>query len=99
MFEKPRFKSKFRVEALSSTELLLLQNNQDPHLLSGRVYVALVPFLKRGACLDAIYAQLEKKFSSAEILYALMRLAEKGYIEEKEARTVYGFFCLAFGKG
>lgn len=94
MVENPRFKSSFRVEVLSSEKVLLSKKKGEHVYLEGPSYALLAPHLyKNEKTVDELIEALDGKCSPQSIYYALMRLEEKGYIEEAKSSSELEILC------
>ena len=81
MLNRPKFKSCFRVEVVSSVGVFLLSES-DYYILTGELYEKLVPLINGDRSVDEIVVTLGDRVSVAEIYYALMLMEQKGYIVE-----------------
>lgn len=86
MINKPKIKSYFHVEIIKSEVFLL--SEKDSFLLSGNLYVLLLPLLNGQHTVDQLITFLQKQASAAEVYYALMLMEEKGYIVENNEQLL-----------
>ncbi len=83
----PCFKAFIQAEVISEKRVILFIENQSLHLLEGESYALLAPYLSKGTySTDQMIQRLEKKISITEIYYALLRLQEKGFLEESSSK-------------
>ncbi|MCL1469016.1 TOMM precursor leader peptide-binding protein [Argonema galeatum] len=83
MYNKPKFKSCYRVEVIESVGVFLLAES-DYFLLTGRLYELLAPLLDGDRTVDDIIKHLQGKASTTELYYTLMLMEQKGYIVEND---------------
>ena len=83
MLERPVFKELYRVAVVRGEGVLLLSDRGD-HVLCGRVYEHLAPWLTGGYSSDEIVARLAARHGAAPLYYALAELEERGYLGEPE---------------
>jgi bacteriocin biosynthesis cyclodehydratase domain-containing protein len=79
MLERPVFKELYRIEVVRGEGVLLLSDRGD-HVLCGRVYEHLAPWLTGGYSSDDIVARLAARHGAAALYYALAELEERGYL-------------------
>ena len=83
MLEKPKFKSFFHIEVVKSVGVFLLSES-DYFVLKGSLYELLAPLMDGQHSVDEIVDLLQEQASTAEIYYALMLMAQKGYLVEAD---------------
>lgn len=81
MFNKPRFKPHFHIEAVEPSTVYLM-SEQGQFALSGRIYVLLAPLLNGQYTVDEIVERLKEDTSLFEIYYTLTSLESQGYLTE-----------------
>ncbi len=83
MLQFPSFKTFIHAEIIPQKRVILFDEKNSRHLLEGEAYVLLTPYLSKGSySIDQIINHLREKISASEIYYALLRLKEKGFLEE-----------------
>lgn len=80
-FERPRIKSHFSVEIVEPMHVYLLGEHTS-HVLSGRLYCAIVPFLDGQHSMDDIYGLSSEMVSSDVVDQVIDRLSRLGYLAE-----------------
>ncbi len=77
------FKAYIHAKLLAPQKVLLFDENKNHHLLEGKIYECLIPYLSQGIhSQDEIVHALEEQFEAHDVYYVLLRLKEKGLIEE-----------------
>ena len=79
MLERPVFKELYRVAVVRGEGVLLFSDRGD-HVLCGRVYEHLAPWLTGDYSSDEIVARLAARHGAAPLYYALAELEEQGYL-------------------
>lgn len=83
MYDRPKFKSCYRVEVVESVGVFLL-SEIDYFLLKGDLYELITPLIDGNNKVDDIVDRLQGKASPAEVYYTLMVMERKGYIVEND---------------
>ncbi len=87
IFQIPSFKAFIYAEVTSQEKTILFDQKNCRHLLQGKAYALLAPYLSKGKhSADQIVDLLSHKLSAPEIYYALLRLEERGFLEEGESK-------------
>lgn len=81
MLNKPSFKACFRVESDDQGHVFLLSERASI-LLEGKSYQLLVPLIDGQHSVDQIVDLLQDRLAASEIYYALMHMAQQGYLVE-----------------
>jgi len=82
LLDCPRFRVGVRVEVVAEGVFILSERNDS--LLNGTLYQLLAPLIDGYRTTDDIVDLLADRATAAEVYYALMRLAQKGYIVESK---------------
>src|SRR4051812_40419176 len=80
-FERPRIKSHFSVEIVEPMHVYLLGEHTS-HVLTGRLYCAIVPLLDGKHTLERIHDLLSAAISSDVVDHVIDRLSRLGYLAE-----------------
>jgi bacteriocin biosynthesis cyclodehydratase domain-containing protein len=80
-FERPRIKSHFNVEIVEPMHVYLLGEHTS-HVLTGRLYCAIVPLLDGQYTLTEIHGLLSGMISSDVVDHVIDRLSRLGYLAE-----------------
>lgn len=81
------FQPGFQIKILPPDRVLLFDDRGYSHLLEGRLYALLAPYLREKYTVDQILKKLSQKASQVDIYHALLRLEKKGIIGE-EVKTL-----------
>jgi len=81
MFNKPKWRTHFRVEIIESKVVYLLSELGN-FALTGKPYVLLAPYLNGHHTVDRIVDEVRGQIPIAVIYYSLILLENKGYITE-----------------
>ncbi len=77
------FKAFVHAKIIPPRQVILFDENDIRHLFEGEVYVLLTPYLSKGSySKEQIVESLQEKVSASEVYYALLRLQERGYLED-----------------
>ena len=82
IFNSPGFKKSITAKILTQNKTILLDQKNLRHLLEGKIYSILAPYLAQGIySIDQLVEMLSECASAPEIHFALLRLHEKGFLE------------------
>jgi ribosomal protein S12 methylthiotransferase accessory factor len=82
MITRPQLAPGFYSVVVPDEDAALLLSEHETQLLRGRLYRAVVPRLDGRHTIPELIAQLQGQVSPPEVYYAVMRLAEQGYVVE-----------------
>lgn len=97
MLNRPSFRACFGV-GIAEPEAVFLTSERIDFLLEGRLYQLLAPLIDGQHTVDEIIELMQGKASASEVYYALMHMAQQGYIAETQNNSLpaSAVFCDTF---